>query len=180
MMSLVKAYQKRDPAAGNAWEVLLLYPGIKAIFFHRIAHFLYTKKIPFLPRMVAEFSRMITGIEIHPGATIGDQCVIDHGMGVVIGETAVIGNDVLLYQGVTLGGTQYTRAKRHPTIQDGVMIGAGSVILGDIIVGTNAKVGANSVVIKEVQANTLVAGVPAKVIEKASTEYQEWNLEYHI
>lgn len=180
MMTLIRAYQNKDPAASNIWEIIFLYPGVKAIFFHRIANALFRWKIPFLPRFISEFSRWLTGIEIHPGATIGSECVIDHGMGVVIGETAIVGNGVLIYQGVTLGSTQLTKTKRHPTIEDGVMIGAGSKILGNIVIGKQAKIGANSIVIKDVAANTLVAGMPAKVIEKGSPEFQEWNLEYQI
>jgi len=180
MNSLIRAYQKKDPAARNIWEIILLYPGVKAMFFHRIAHFLYEQKIPFLPRFFSELSRWITGIDIHPGAVIGEGCVIDHGMGVVIGETAIIGNDVLIFQGVTLGGNKNTQSKRHPTIEDNVMIGAGSKVLGNITIGKNSMVGANSVVTKDVPPDSVVAGIPAKIIDKNSTEYKEWNIEYNI
>lgn len=180
MLSLIRAYQKSDPAARNAWEILFLYPGLKAILFHRLAHALYQIKIPFLPRLIAELSRWLTGIEIHPGAIIGTSTIIDHGMGVVIGETAVIGNHVLIYHGVTLGGTKLTQGKRHPTIEDGVVIGAGSKILGNIVIGKNSKIGANSVVITNIPQNCSAAGIPAKVIPKESKEFREWNLEYHI
>lgn len=180
MFQLIKAYQKMDPAASNLWEVVFLYPGIKAIFFHRIAHALYRYKIPFVPRAIAELSRWLTGIEIHPGAVIGKECVFDHGMGIVIGETAIVGNRVLIYQGVTLGGVTLTHDKRHPTIQDEVIIGAGSKVLGNILIGKRARIGANSVVLHPVAENTTVAGMPAKVIEKTSEEYHEWTLEYYI
>jgi serine O-acetyltransferase len=178
--SLIKAYQKMDPAARNSWEVLLLYPGIKAIFFHRISHALYRYKIPFIPRLISEFSRWITGIEIHPGASIGQDFVIDHGMGVVIGETTIIGNQVLIYQGVTLGGNTLIAGKRHPTIEDGVVIGAGSKVLGNIKVGMNSRIGANSVVVDDVPANCTVAGVPAKIIKKDSAASKKWHADYQI
>lgn len=180
MFNLIKAYQNKDPAAGNILEIILLYPGIKAIFFHRIAHFLHRLRLPFFPRLIAEFSRWLTGIEIHPKSIIGKNCVFDHGMGIVIGETAVIGNNVLIYQGVTLGSTQNINEKRHPTIDNGAILGAGSKLLGDIHIGKNAKIGANSVVLRDVPENCTAAGIPAKIISKASLDYQEWSLEYHI
>jgi serine O-acetyltransferase len=180
MFSFINAYQRMDPAARNPWEVFFLYPGVKAIFFHRIAHALYEWKVPFLPRMVAEISRWLTGIEIHPGATIGQECVFDHGMGIVIGETAVVGNRVLLYQGVTLGGTKHTHDKRHPTIEDDVILGAGCQVLGNITVGARARIGANSVVLHDVPADSVAVGMPARVIPKESSEYKEWDLEYYI
>lgn len=181
MFSLITAYKKMDPSARNSWEVLLLYPGIKAIFFHRIAHPLYKHHIPFLPRMISEFSRWITGIEIHPGAIIGNNLVIDHGMGVVIGETSIVGNQVLIYQGVTLGGTQIIQGKRHPTIEDGVVIGAGSKVLGNIVIGHNSKIGANSVVVDDIPPNCSVVGIPAKIITKEETEkYKKWHLNFDI
>lgn len=179
IISLINAYKKMDPSARNSWEILLLYPGVKAIFFHRIAHCLYQYKIPFLPRMLAEFSRWITGIEIHPGAKIGQETVFDHGMGIVIGETAIIGNQVLIYQGVTLGGTSMTKSKRHPTIEDGVILGASSKILGNIVVGKHSRVGANSVVLTDIPAGSTAAGIPAKVL-KDSTSFKEWGLDFQI
>lgn len=180
MFSLINAYKKMDPSAGNFWEILLLYPGIKAICLHRLAHFFYQYKIPFLPRMIAEISRWLTGIEIHPGAIIGTETIFDHGMGIVIGETAVIGNRVLIYHGVTLGGTKLTKNKRHPTIEDGVILGGGSKILGNIVIGKNARIGANSVVLTNIPAGQTAAGVPAKVLHKDSTELKEWDLDYQI
>jgi serine O-acetyltransferase len=181
MFSIVEAYRKMDPSARNSWEILLLYPGIKAVFFHSMAHALYKQNIPFLPRLISEFSRWITGIEIHPGAQIGHNLVIDHGMGVVIGETTIIGNQVLIYQGVTLGGTQIIPGKRHPTIEDGVVIGAGSKVLGNILIGKNSKIGANSVVVDDIPENCSVVGIPAKVITKKESEkYKKWHLDFDI
>lgn len=182
MFKLIEAYQKLDPTATNTWEVLLLYPGVKAIFFHRIAHALFLWKIPFLPRMFSEISRWLTGIEIHPGATIGNECVIDHGMGTVIGATATVGNRVLIYQCVTLGSrsNKHTGEKRHPTVEDDVIIGAGSKILGNITIGNKAQIGANSVVLRDVPPDSTAAGIPARIITKDSAEYKEWELEFHI
>src|SRR5579872_7551713 len=154
---------RRDPAARSALEVVLCYPGFHAILFHRMAHGLYTRGWFTLARVLSQMSRAMTGIEIHPGATIGRRCFIDHGMGVVIGETSEIGDDVLLYQGVTLGGTGKERGKRHPTIGDGAVIGTGAKILGNIRIGHNTKVGAGSVVIRSVPDNSTVVGVPGRV-----------------
>jgi serine O-acetyltransferase len=180
MHSLIEAYKKKDPAARNAWEIILLYPGVKAVFFHRLAHPLYVRKIPFLPRFIAEFSRWLTGIEIHPGAIIGQDLVIDHGLGIVIGETAIIGNQVLIYQGVTLGALDIIQGKRHPTIEDNVMIGAGSKILGDIIIGKNSKIGANAVVLNDIPPGSVAVGNPAKIIKKDSAESKKWHMDYQI
>lgn len=156
----IKATQDRDPAARNRLEILLLYSGLHAMMSHRIAHFLWTKKIPFLPRFISQTSRFFTGIEIHPGAEIGNGLFIDHGMGVVVGETAVIGDNVTLFQGVTLGGTGKETGKRHPTIGNNVVIGAGAKVLGNITIGDNSYVGANAVVLRNVPANSTVVGVP--------------------
>lgn len=164
MFEFIRAYRKRDPAAKSFLEVLLLYPGPKAIFFHRIAHFFYKCGLYFLARLVAEKSRFITGIEIHPGAKIGKRCVIDHGMGVVIGETAEIGDDCLLYQGITLGGVDLNPGKRHATLRNNVVVGSGAKILGNIEIGDGAKVGANSVVTKSVPAGKTVVGIPAREV----------------
>ncbi len=163
-MKLFETYKRNDPAYKNALEVIFLYPGFKAVLFHRISHSMYRMGIPFFPRALSEFSRFLTGIEIHPGAKIGKRLVIDHGMGVVIGETAEIGDDCLIYHGVTLGGVDLKPVKRHPTLGNGVVIGAGSKILGNIRIGDCARVGANSVVIKAVPDHTTVAGIPAKVV----------------
>ncbi len=154
---------KKDPAAKNVVEVLLCYPGLHAIWFHRLAHWFYTKKFYVIARLISHISRFLTGIEIHPGAKIGRRFFIDHGMGVVIGETAEIGDDVLIYQGVVLGGTTLNKGKRHPTIENGVVIGAGAIVLGNIRVGANARIGAGSVVIKDVPSGATVVGVPGRI-----------------
>jgi serine O-acetyltransferase len=155
---------REDPAAKSAWEIVLCYPGLHAVIWHRLAHRLYRMKWMLLARMLSQHSRWLTGIEIHPGATIGRRLFIDHGMGVVIGETAEIGDDVLIYQGVTIGGTGHTHGKRHPTIGDGVVVGAGAKVLGNILVGKRSKIGAGSVVVKPVPENSTVVGIPAKVV----------------
>lgn len=155
---------ERDPAANSVWEVVLCYPGFHAILIHRVAHWLYQRGWVILPRLISQGSRWLTGIEIHPGAKIGEGLFIDHGTGVVIGETTEIGDNVTIYQGVTLGGTGKERGKRHPTIGDNVVISAGAKILGSFTVGDNAKIGAGSVVLKPVPPNTTVVGVPGKVV----------------
>jgi serine O-acetyltransferase len=160
----VKSAFEHDPAAVNTLEILLAYPGFHARQFHRIAHTLFKWHIPFLPRFISHISRFLTGIEIHPGATIGEGFFIDHGMGVVIGETSVIGDNVTLYQGVTLGGTSHLRAKRHPTLGNNVVVGVGAQLIGDITIGENSKVGAGSVVVSSVPANATVVGVPGRVV----------------
>jgi len=153
----------RDPAAKTTWEVLCCYPGLHAIWLHRVAHFLWQHKLLFLGRLISHLSRWLTGVEIHPGAKIGRRFFIDHGMGVVIGETTEIGDDVLMYQGVVLGGTSLEKVKRHPTIGNNVVIGAGATILGPITIGDNARIGAGSVVIKPVPGEATVVGVPGHI-----------------
>lgn len=162
----IKGTQERDPAAKTSLEILLLYPGIHAIIFHRIAHFLFRRKIPFLPRALSQISRFITGIEIHPGAKISKGLFIDHGMGVVIGETTVIGKNVALFQGVTLGGTGKETGKRHPTLENNIVVGSGAKILGNITVGSNSYIGANAVVIKDVPPNSTIVGVPGRITKQ--------------
>ena len=164
---------ENDPAARSKIEVFLLYPTIHALIAYRIAHYFYTKKIFFLARLISQISRFFTGIEIHPGAKIGRGLVIDHGMGVVIGETAEIGDDVLLYHGVTLGGTGKDKGKRHPTLGNNVVIGAGAKVLGPIYIGSNSKVGANSVVLRDVPEGATAVGIPAKNIIKIKEEKSE-------
>jgi serine O-acetyltransferase len=166
LKSLLEAYQKNDPAAKNPIEVLLLYPGVKALALYRLAHSLWRAEVPFLPRLISEIARFLTGIEIHPGAEIGARLVIDHGMGVVIGETAVIGDDVVLYQAVTLGGVSLAREKRHPTVGHRVVVGAGAKILGDIEIGDDCRIGANSVVLQSVPRGSTVVGIPAKTVSR--------------
>lgn len=163
MFDDIKVVFQRDPAAKNIFEVLL-YPGVWAIYIHRLSHLLYKLKIPFIPRLISQISRFFTGIEIHPGAKIGQRFFIDHGMGVVIGETAQIGNDVTMYHGVTLGGTTMEKKKRHPTIGNHVVIGAGATILGNITIGDNCLIGAGAVVVKSAPPNSTVVGNPAKFV----------------
>jgi len=160
----IAAYRARDPAARSSLEVLLLYPGIKATISHKRANYFYRHDMKFIARWISQHSRKKTGIEIHPGATIGKRLVIDHGMGIVIGETAEIGDDVLLYQGVTLGGTGKDIGKRHPTIGNNVLIGSGAKILGPFKVGDNCRIAANAVVLKEVPPNSTAVGVPARIV----------------
>ena len=155
---------KHDPAARSRAEVILTYSGFHALVMHRFAHFLYRHRYKLLARMISQLAKFLTGIEIHPAARIGEGVFIDHGEGVVIGETAVVGNNVVIYQGVTLGGTGKDKGKRHPTIEDGVMISAGAKVLGGFTVGKNAKIGAGSIVLKEVPPNATVVGVPGKVV----------------
>ena len=155
---------REDPAATSTLEVLICYPGLHAILLHRIAHFFYRIGLRLLPRIVSQIARMITGIEIHPGATIGRRFFIDHGMGVVVGETAIIGDDVILYQGVTLGGTGKERGKRHPTIGNRVVVGTGAKVLGNITLGNNVKVGAGSVVVHSVPDDSTVVGIPGRIV----------------
>jgi serine O-acetyltransferase len=164
-MRIIRNIKTYDPAARHTLDILLTHSGLKAVFFHRIAHFLWLFKLKLLARLIAGFARFLTGIEIHPGATIGKGLVIDHGMGVVIGETTMIGSDVLIFHGVTLGGTGHERsAKRHPTICDRAMIGAGAKVLGDILIGAGARVGANAVVLRDVPPGATAIGIPAKII----------------
>ncbi len=162
----IKAIFECDPAATNFMEVLLTYSGLHAIIFYRIAHKLFKIGVPFIPRFMSQFARWITGIEIHPGAAIAGGFFIDHGMGVVIGETSVIGSNVTLFQGVTLGGTGKERGKRHPTLGNNIVVGAGAKVLGNITVGDNSYIGANAVVIKDVPPNSTVVGVPGRITKQ--------------
>ncbi len=162
----IRAYRQRDPAARSDLEVLLCYPGLHAVLLHRVAHWFWQRRLRLAGRFISHLARMATGIEIHPGATIGRRCMIDHGMGVVIGETAEIGDDCTLYHGVTLGGTAWQPGKRHPTLGNGVIVGAGAKVLGPVLVGDNARIGSNAVVVKAVPAGATVVGVPGRVISK--------------
>lgn len=157
---------REDPAAKSTLEILLCYPGLHAILLHRLSHRLYQAGVPLLPRVISQFGRWITGIEIHPGAQIGRRFFIDHGMGVVIGETAQIGDDVLLYQGVTLGGTGKECGKRHPTVGNHVVVGTGAKVLGNILIGDGSRIGAGSVVVRPVPAGSTVVGIPGKVVRR--------------
>jgi serine O-acetyltransferase len=163
----------RDPAARNTFEVLTTYPGLHALMHHRVAHWCWTHGLKYLARLISFLSRWFTGIEIHPGATIGTGFFIDHGMGVVIGETAEIGNNVTLYHGVTLGGTSWNKGKRHPTLRDGVVIGAGAKVLGPIEIGENGRVGSNAVVTKAVPAGATAVGIPGRIIFSNKEESEE-------
>lgn len=159
----LRTIYERDPAARNWLEVLFCYPGLQALMFHRLAHWLHNRSIAFIPRLISQMSRFLTGIEIHPGAKIGKGVFIDHGMGVVIGETAIVGDDALIYQGVTLGGTGKETGKRHPTLGNNVVVGAGAKVLGNIQIGDRVRIGAGSVVLRDVPSNTTVVGVPGRV-----------------
>ena len=166
LLETVNAYLARDPAAKNPIEVLLLYPGVKAVCYHRGAHWCYEHKLMFLARMISRMGRHRTGIESHPGAKIGKRLVIDHGMGIVIGETAEIGDDCLIYHGVTLGGTGKDSGKRHPTIGNNVLIGTGAKVLGPFKVGDNSRIAANSVVLSEIPPDSTAVGIPARVVKR--------------
>lgn len=166
LRELIQAYKERDPAARSSIEIYLLYPGIKAVRDHRKAHWCYKHGLLFLARAISQRSRRITGIEIHPGAKLGRRLVIDHGMGIVIGETAEVGDDCLIYHGVTLGGTGKDVGKRHPTIGNNVLVGAGAKILGPMKVGNNCRIAANSVVLKEIPDNCTAVGIPARIVKK--------------
>jgi serine O-acetyltransferase len=163
----IKSVFERDPAARSILEILLCYSGLHALWGHRIAHWLWLHNMRLLARWFSQLMRGLTGIEIHPGATIGDRFFIDHGMGVVIGETAEVGDSVTLYHGVTLGGTSLNKGKRHPTLEDHVVVGAGAKILGAIMIGANSRIGANAVVVKSVPANSVVVGVPGQVVVRS-------------
>lgn len=163
----------RDPAARTHFEILTTYPGVHALIMHRFSHWLWNKRFYWFGRMFSHLGRWLTGIEIHPGATIGRRVFIDHGMGVVIGETAVIGDDCTLYHGVTLGGTSWNKGKRHPTLESGVVIGAGAKVLGPITIGKNAKIGSNAVVVINVPENSTAVGIPARIILARSIEEEK-------
>ncbi|NCO75477.1 MAG: serine O-acetyltransferase [Cyanobacteria bacterium] len=161
---------ERDPAARNWLEVILCYPGLQALVLHRFSHWLYNLGLPVIPRLISHLGRFFTGIEIHPGATIGKSVFIDHGMGVVIGETAIIGDYCLIYQGVTLGGTGKHGGKRHPTVGENVVIGGGAKVLGNILIGSNVRIGAGSVVLKDVPSDSTVVGIPGRVVYRSGVK----------
>jgi serine O-acetyltransferase len=179
----VACVPQRDPAARSALEVVLLYPGVHALIWHRLAHRLWLSGYKFAARAISWFARLVTNIDIHPGATIGERFFIDHGAGVVIGETAIIGDDVTMYHGVTLGGTSWSAGKRHPTVEDGALIGAGAKILGPITVGPRARIGANSVVIEDVPPEMTVVGIPGRIVReqrRRSGVDGRIDLEHHL
>ena len=169
----IRAIKERDPAARSAWEVMTLYPGFHAIQTQRLAHWFWVRGFRWIGRAISQWSRWMTGIEIHPGAVIGRRVFIDHGMGVVVGETAEIGDDCTIYQGVTLGGTSLNRAKRHPTLESGVVVGAGAKVLGPFTVGAGARIGSNSVVLKAVPPGASAVGIPARIVEAITATKRE-------
>lgn len=171
----IDAIKSRDPAARSSWEVLLCYPGLHALWFYRVSHWLWTHEWYLLGRWFSQVGRLFTGIEIHPGAKIGRGLVIDHGMATVIGETAEIGQDVTLYHNVTLGGVSLKREKRHPTVEDHVVVGAGAQVLGPIVIGTGSRIGANAVVVKDVPPDSVVTGVPGRVRSHAGLPHPDVN-----
>ncbi|MGB0753702.1 MAG: serine O-acetyltransferase [Candidatus Pseudothioglobus sp.] len=166
----VRSVFARDPAARNVFEILTCYSGVQAVIFYRLTHFLWRYKLRWLARFISTLARWITGIEIHPGAVIGRRFFIDHGMGVVIGETSIIGDDCMLYHGVTLGGTTWDKVKRHPTLKNGVVIGAGAKILGPVTLGNNVRVGSNSVVVRSIDDNETVVGIPGRIVRKKAED----------
>ena len=166
----VRSVFARDPAARNVFEILTCYSGVQAVIFYRLTHFLWRYKLRWLARFISTLARWITGIEIHPGAVIGRRFFIDHGMGVVIGETTIIGDDCMLYHGVTLGGTTWDKVKRHPTLKNGVVIGAGAKILGPVTLGNNVRVGSNSVVVRSIDDNETVVGIPGRIVRKKAED----------
>ena len=166
----VRSVFARDPAARNVFEILTCYSGVQAVILYRLTHFLWRYKLRWLARFISTLARWITGIEIHPGAVIGRRFFIDHGMGVVIGETAIIGDDCMLYHGVTLGGTTWDKVKRHPTLKNGVVIGAGAKILGPITLGDNVRVGSNSVVVRSIADNETVVGIPGRIVRQKTED----------
>ena len=171
----IATIRERDPAARSKWEILTCYPGLHALFFHRIAHACWNAGFLWLGRWLSHWGRFLTGIEIHPGAAIGHRVFIDHGLGVVIGETAEVGDDCTIYQGVTLGGTALNGGKRHPTLGRGVVVGAGAKVLGPFVVGENARVGSNAVVVREVPPGATAIGIPARIITEDAAKRREQN-----
>lgn len=182
MLEVIKkdyyAVFERDPAASNFLEVLLAYPGFHAIILYRAAHWLWVKGVPILPRFISHIGRFLTGIEIHPGAGIGTGFFIDHGMGVVIGETTIIGNNVTLFQGVTLGGTGKEKGKRHPTLGNNIVVGVGAKVLGNITIGDNVKIGANAVVLEPVPSDATVVGVPGRVVKQGGRRLKDAMMDH--
>ena len=175
MIEDIRSVFKRDPAARNVFEIITCYSGVQAVIIYRFTHLLWTYKLYWLARFISTLARWITGIEIHPGAVIGRRFFIDHGMGVVIGETAEIGDDCMMYHGVTLGGTSWDKVKRHPTLKDGVIIGAGAKILGPITLGKNVRVGSNSVVVRSVDDNCTVVGIPGRILKKKVSDDDQFD-----
>lgn len=174
----IKAIKQKDPAARSTLEIFLCYPGFYALLMHRVSHWLWNHSFKLLARMNSNLARFITGIEIHPGATFGKRVFIDHGMGVVVGETAVVGDDVLLYQGVILGGTSTEKTKRHPTVERGVIVGAGAKVMGNITIGEYSKIGTGAVVLKDVPPESTCVGVPGRIVKCKGVSYKEVDLDH--
>ena len=174
----IKAIKKKDPAARSTLEIFLCYPGFYALLFHRVSHWLWNHSLKLLARMNSTLARFLTGIEIHPGATFGKRVFIDHGMGVVVGETAIIGDDVLIYQGVILGGTSTEKTKRHPTVERGAIIGAGAKVMGNITIGEYSKIGTGAVVLKDVPPESTCVGVPGRIVKRKGVANKEVDLDH--
>ena len=174
----IKAIKQKDPAARSTLEIFLCYPGFYALLMHRVSHWLWNHSFKLLARMNSNLARFITGIEIHPGATFGKRVFIDHGMGVVVGETAIVGDDVLLYQGVILGGTSTEKTKRHPTVERGVIVGAGAKVMGNITIGEYSKIGTGAVVLKDVPPESTCVGVPGRIVKCKGVSYKEVDLDH--
>ncbi|WP_458404278.1 serine O-acetyltransferase [Methanobrevibacter sp.] len=174
----IKAIKQKDPAARSTLEIFLCYPGFYALIFHRVSHWLWNHSLKLLARMNSNLARFITGIEIHPGATFGERVFIDHGMGVVVGETAIVGDDVLIYQGVILGGTSTEKTKRHPTVERGVIIGAGAKVMGNITIGEYSKIGTGAVVLKDVPPQSTCVGVPGRIVKRKGVTPEKVDLDH--
>ena len=170
----IENIMEKDPAAKSKLEVFFLYPSLQSVIYYKVSSFFYKYKAFFIARVVSQFGRFMTGIEIHPGAQIGKNVFFDHGMGIVVGETAVIGDNCIIFHGVTLGGVASTKTKRHPTLENNVTIGAGAKILGNIIIGENSKIGANSVVLKDIPKNSVAVGIPGRIVQKVDDDYYMW------
>lgn len=178
LKSEIKAIKEKDPAARSTLEIFLCYPGFYALLMHRVSHWLWNHSLKLLARMNSNLARFITGIEIHPGATFGERVFIDHGMGVVVGETAIVGDDVLIYQGVILGGTSTEKTKRHPTVEKGVIIGAGAKVMGNITIGEYSKIGTGAVVLKDVPSNSTCVGVPGRIVKRKGEPHKKVDLDH--
>ena len=174
----IKAIKEKDPAARSTLEIFLCYPGFWALIMHRVSHWLWKHSFKLLARMNSNLARFLTGIEIHPGATFGKRVFIDHGMGVVVGETAIVGDDVLLYQGVILGGTSTEKTKRHPTVEKGVIVGAGAKVMGNITIGEYSKIGTGAVVLKDVPPQSTCVGVPGRIVKRRGVRHEEVDLDH--
>ena len=170
----IENIMEKDPAAKSKLEVFFLYPSLQSVIYYKVSSFFYKYKAFFIARVVSQFGRFMTGIEIHPGAQIGKNVFFDHGMGIVVGETAVIGDNCIIFHGVTLGGVASTKTKRHPTLENNVTIGAGAKILGNITIGENSKIGANSVVLKDIPKNSVAVGIPGRIVQKVDDDYYMW------